>query len=123
MRRHDSEGSGDEQKEERPMADMPEPRHVDDFIDDPASDAYAASWFESHRRPAVDQLENPDKRQLFATYRGRRYRVTGCSRFGDVWLHSNTSVEFGYEHRVSVDACSGWASEPWPVHRVTEEHG
>lgn len=99
-----------------PSHALSEPRHVDDFIDDPSSNAYAASWFESHRRPAVDQLEKPDTRKLFATYRGRRYRVTGCSRFGDVWLHSNKNAEFGYEHRVNVDACSDWS----PTHRVTD---
>ena len=27
-------------------------RHVDDFIDDPTSNKYAASWFESFRRPS-----------------------------------------------------------------------
>lgn len=93
-------------------------RHVDDFIDDPTSDKYAASWFESFRRPAVYKLENPDRRKLFATYRGLRYRVTGCSRFGDVWLHSNRNEDNRYTDRVNVDECSGWSSEWAPTHRV-----
>lgn len=89
-----------------------EPRHVDDFIDDPASDRYAASWFEAFRRPAYEKFEKPDTRKLFATYQGRRYRVTGCSRLGDVWLHSDFKSDVGYERRVDVDECSGWGAEP-----------
>lgn len=87
-------------------------RHVDDFIDDPSSDAYAASWFESFRRPAVDKMDAPDHRKLFATWHGRRYRVTGCSRLGDVWLHPDFSMAVSYKHRVNVDDCSGWSAEP-----------
>lgn len=89
-----------------------EPRHVDDFIDDPTSDPYAASWFESFRRPAVSKMRGPDTRKLFATYQGSRYRVTGCSRLGDVWLSADFGREMGYERRVDVDACSNWGAEP-----------
>jgi hypothetical protein len=89
-----------------------EPRHVDDFIDDPTSDRYAASWFESFRRPAIEKLKKPDRRMLFATYRGLRYRVTGCSRLGDVWLHSNFKEDTRYTDRVNVDACSNWSEAP-----------
>jgi hypothetical protein len=87
-------------------------RHVDDFTDDPKSDPYAVSWFEAFRRPAVDKLRKPDLRKLFATYRGRRYRVTGCSRFGDVWLHSDMGEDTRYEHRVGVDDCVDWSGAP-----------
>lgn len=84
-------------------------RHVDDFIDDPKSDRYAASWFESFRRPEWTKLKEPDSRQLFATWDGKRYRVTGCSRLGDVWLHSDITEDTRYEKRVDVDACSEWS--------------
>lgn len=94
------------------MTTATEPRHVDDYIDDPASDAYAASWFEAFRRPAIDKARKPDARKLFATWQGTRYRVTGCSRLGDVWLHSNVNEDCGYQHRVNVDACSNWGTEP-----------
>ena len=87
--------------------------HVDDFIDDPASDRYAASWFESFRRPALDKLRKPDPRKLFATYQGARYLVTGCSRLGDVWLHPDLNYEgMSYQHRVDVSECSGWSATP-----------
>lgn len=93
------------------VGNEPVTRHVDDFIDDPTTDRYAASWFESFRRPAWDKLKEPDTRKLFATYKGRRFRVTGCSRLGDVWLHSNFDVDVSYQHRVNVDECSGWSAE------------
>jgi hypothetical protein len=88
-----------------------EPRHVDDFIDDPSSDPYAASWFEAFRRPAVDKMRNPDTRKLFATWRCVRYRVTGCSRLGDVWLHHVDYDGESYRHRVNVDECSDWSAD------------
>ncbi len=85
--------------------------HVDDFIDNPTSDPYAASWFESVRRPAIAKMRKPDTRKLFATWRGSRYLVTGCSRLGDVWLHANPNYTgVSYQHRVNVDECSGWSS-------------
>lgn len=87
-------------------------RHVDDFIDDPTSDKYAASWLESYRRPVVDKLEKPDERKLFAVYMCKPYRVTGCSRLGDVWLHSDLETDVGYEHRVNVDDCYAWSATP-----------
>jgi len=88
------------------------PRHVDDFIDDPLSDKYASSWFESFRRPAASKLRKPDPRKLFATYQGKRYRVTGCSRLGDVWLHEDQGEDTRYQRRVTVDACSEWSASP-----------
>lgn len=40
---------------------------------------------------------------LFADYEGKRYRVTGASRFGDVWLHPDPEVSVGYKLRVPLD--------------------
>lgn len=101
-------------------------KHVDDFIDDPTSDRYAASWFEAFRRPAIDKMRVPDKRKLFATYEGQRYRVTGCSRLGDVWLASPDYEGMSYQKRVDVDACSEWsetAQAPRPTDgQRTEEN-
>lgn len=88
-------------------------KHVDDFIDDPTSDRYAASWFEAFRRPAIVKFREPDKRKLFATYEGTRYLVTGCSRLGDVWLHANHNYDgMSYQRRVDVAKCSDWSATP-----------
>lgn len=90
-------------------------RHIDDFIDDPTSDKYAANWFELFRRPALEKLEKPNPDTLFCMYKGKQYRVTGCSRLGDVWLHSNFEEDTTYEHRVNVDDCSDWSNHPSEV--------
>lgn len=88
-------------------------RHVDDFIDDPASDKYAAEWLGLFRRPALEKLRTPNPSRLFATYRGKRFRVMGCSRLGDVWLAAVTfKGENGYALRVDVDELSDWSAEP-----------
>lgn len=47
--------------------------------------------------------------KLFCMYKGERYRCTGASRMGDVWLHSDFSQDTGYEHRVDVEECSDWS--------------
>ena len=87
-------------------------RHIDEFIADPTSDPYAAKWFASFRRPELDKLREPNEAKLFATYNGKRWRVTGCSRMGDVWLHSNFAEDTTYEKRVDVSACSEWSCIP-----------
>ncbi len=87
--------------------------HIDDFIDDPASDRYAREWFALFRRPAIDKLRDPNPTKLFCTFRGKRWRVMGCSRLGDVWLNVTThEPEYGYLLREDVDECSEWSSTP-----------
>lgn len=90
----------------------PSHSHVDDFIDDPTSDPYAAKWLGLFRRPALDRIRAPNHEKLFATYEGSRYRVIGCSRMGDVWLTSKLGYENGYEHRVDVAKLSDWGAKP-----------
>jgi hypothetical protein len=94
--------------------------HVDDFIDDHAGDPYARWMLLHFRLSAVNQIDFAPfyrHKRLFCDYEGRRYRVTGASRMGDVWLHSNHHFDPGkslpfYELRVAVDDCSNWGAEP-----------
>jgi len=46
--------------------------------------------------------------RVYCTYKGERYRVTGASRLGDIWL----SKDFGsqYTDRVYVDECSNFSA-------------
>lgn len=93
-----------------------EPRHVDDWIDDSlTSEAdevrYAAKWLALFRRPAIDKIREPNEAKLFATYGGCRYRVTGCSRLGDVWITPDFSQNEGYKRRVDVTTLSNWGAE------------
>lgn len=88
--------------------------HVDDFIDCHfGKEKYARFVLNYFRMPAAlkfdfEEFMRPYK--LFADWKGKRYRVTGASRMGDVWLTSNFSQELGYEHRVFVEELSNWGS-------------
>ena len=101
---------------------------VDDFIDfgstpfsgDKSSDAgraeiYARIVFSLFRLPASAALDMNTfilKLKLYCTYEGERYRVTGASRMGDIWLSKDFNRTSGYEKRVMVDQCSEWANTP-----------
>ena len=91
--------------------------HVDDFIDrfdagkqTPAV-KYARWFFHMHRLPAVLQADFKQwlgQYKLFCNWKGKKYRVTGCSRMGDIWLTDDFSKSVGYDHRVDLDECSEW---------------
>lgn len=87
------------------------PDHIDDFIDDFRQDAYTRWMFLHFRLPADQQAAfRPfiQDRKLFCTYEGKRYRVTGASRLGDVWLTTDFKRDHGYDMRVLVSDCSEW---------------
>ena len=94
--------------------------HVDDFIDDSLStlhdmNARYARWFlHYHRLPAALQYDFKPfmkEHKLFCVYKNNKYRVTGCSRLGDVWLTSNFNQSDGYTKRVLYTECSAWSKE------------
>lgn len=104
--------------------------HVDDFIDSPwslkdpkkfanISERYAKFFLDFARRPAAfhSMCNAFFVQKLFCTFRGERYRVTGASRLGDVWLTKNFEQESGYQLRVDLDDCSLWW---WTVKEPTE---
>lgn len=89
--------------------------HVDDFIANPMSDSYAAWMLDHFRRSALQRARFDEfmrDRRLFCTFEGKRYRVTGASRLGDVWLHSNFKEGTTYELRVDVSKCTAWGANP-----------
>lgn len=93
--------------------------HIDDWIDSPrcadAGEKYAKFVFWYFRYPAWAQSAfEPWMRdhKLFCTYKGQRFRVTGASRMGDVWLAQDFGRQHGYDHRVAVDDCSDWGATP-----------
>lgn len=94
--------------------------HIDDWIDTPTFPPdrganYAKFVFEYMRLPAWKQMafaEWMDQFKLFCTYMGKRYRVTGASRLGDVWLAEDHNRENGYDLRVNVSACTEWGDKP-----------
>ena len=89
--------------------------HIDEWIDRvevPVDERYATFFFMLHRLPAIDQSvkwkEWIQPYKLFCTWKGEKYRVTGCSRLGDVWLTKDFKQETGYQYRVEVEECSNW---------------
>ena len=90
--------------------------HIDDWLDAPPNsegEAYAKKCLEIARLPAMERWSLPDSGnfKLFCTFRGNRYRCTGASRMGDVWLAKNFSRDTGYDHRVDVAECSEWSDD------------
>lgn len=62
-----------------------------------------AAWLQSFRKVMKDI-------NLFCTYKGKRWRVTGGSRLGDIWLTSDPTKDIGYEERVYVTECDQWSN-------------
>ncbi len=89
--------------------------HVDEFISYGfGQHKYARFVLHYFRLPAVlknDFREFMEDKKLFCTYGGKRYRVIGASRMGDVWLTSNLENSSGYELRVTPNLCSAWSDD------------
>jgi hypothetical protein len=106
----------------------PEMLHVDEFVAgyrDPSyehqdkaefGDLDYARWFLMlHRLPAMMQSDfrkyiEPFK--LYCTYNNVRFRCTGASRMGDVWLTTHMDKDQGYELRVDLAKCRCWGDKP-----------
>lgn len=97
-----------------------EPDHVDTFIrygtgaKDEPNEAYARWMLNHFRQPAsvlfaTEQFMKPHR--LFCTHLTQRYRVTGASRMGDVWLTKNFDQDSGYQKRVLISSCYSWGPE------------
>jgi len=96
--------------------------HVDDFIDGSYADQKTGSkltyarWVLNHFRLSAslksDFRQFMKDHKLFCTWKGKRYRCTGASRMGDVWLAENFDREHGYDHRVDVAECEDWGAQP-----------
>lgn len=93
--------------------------HVDEWLDSPTckdddGEKYAKFVLEHMRWPAWKQLNYAKwirEMELFCTWRAERYRCTGASSLGDVWLVSDSSKKHGYNHRVNVAECTGWSDK------------
>lgn len=98
---------------------MTDVKDVDDFIwegvpypDDKV--AYAAWVLHLMRLPAAQKLswsKYIDKYKLFCDYEGKRYRVTGASRMGDIMLADKFDSANGYSLRVMPHSCSNWGDK------------
>lgn len=95
-------------------------KHVYDWLDEPAQnegEAAAKEWLDKATRPAIG-VDHPwlDARILSCEWRGKRYRCTGASRMGDVWIKKKGSRNH-YDHRVDVEELSGWTMTEKPTQK------
>lgn len=101
------------------MSDTKKETHVDEFVDDYSKDSESevyARWFLFLKRtPAIVQAHFHkfiEPLKLFASWKGKRYRVTGASRMGDVWITKNFEQDRGYEHRIDVAELTAFSDKP-----------
>lgn len=98
-------------------------KHVDEFIEEMGGPEkpedgdvrYARWFFLLARLPASMQFEFEkwtSQYHLFCTYEGKRYRCTGASRMGDVWLATDFERKTGYDLRVDLSKCTLWSDKP-----------
>jgi hypothetical protein len=104
------------------------PLPVDDWIDDYTNPhIYARFWLHHARLPAMlQQAFKPimGNIKLFCSWRGKRYRVSGASTWGDIWLNRDFDKDYGHDERVAVTECYAWSDRPdeptnFPRHSVT----
>ena len=91
--------------------------HIDEWLDQAKphdkAEHYARFVLEQFRWPAWKlNMYRPFVPPLFCTYEGKRYKVTGASRMGDVWLAEDFTRLQGYDKRVDVTDCSEWKAIP-----------
>lgn len=91
--------------------------HIDDWMyqqhwREDKAETVAKVFFQNARLPAHFQATAMSLMpKLFCQYKSKKYRVTGASRHGDVWLTDDFKQETGYQLRVAVDDLSGWEYE------------
>jgi len=98
-----------------------EPKHCDDYIDDPTQPEVLRKYLDRARSPAHGHMSDEPYPKLFATYqgepwlginRGDRVRVTVASRMGDVGITKNLDAARGYEARCYVEFLSDFSEAP-----------
>jgi MoaA/NifB/PqqE/SkfB family radical SAM enzyme len=107
----------DQEFEEHWSSDV---KHIDEWLDTPTfsdykGEIYAKFVLDYKRMPAWKinaYAAWMEQFKLFCDYEGTRYRCTGASRMGDVWITDDFDQEHGYTLRVDVEKCSNWASKP-----------
>jgi len=90
-------------------------KHCDAYISDIFAPKCLRFFLLINRLPASEQMlcrEFGVTPRLFATYEGRRMRVTMASRLGDVGISPVLDSEDGYELRVPVDKLSDFSVNP-----------
>ena len=91
--------------------------HIYDWLDEEKTDLAelkVQEYLDFRTRAAVYQMENKEKIYglfVYCEYKGIKYRITGASRLGDIWLAKNLERESGYDIRVMIEDCSEFSFE------------
>jgi hypothetical protein len=93
-----------------------EPTHIYAWLDYPElltteAERMVHKFLEYRTLPAHEQFKQKNKDKViglkvFCEYEGEKYRITGASRLGDVWLVKDFNRDTGYDKRVMIDSCS-----------------
>ena len=95
-------------------------KHIDEWIEERTygdckeDEKYAVAFFFLKGMDAVSSIviyPIMKHHKLFCTFKEKKYRVTGCSSMGDIWLHADFKAEHGYTNRVDIEKCSNWSNE------------
>lgn len=93
---------------------MFKPQHCDAYIHDLQAPACLRLFLLVERLPAADKvlLYTKFRPTLFATYRGKRVRVTLASCLGDLGISTNLEETTSYDHRVTVEDLTAFSEVP-----------
>ena len=86
--------------------------HIYEWLDTEKTDENEKKVFEFldfRTREEYWQMKNKHlapKFDVFCIYENKKYKITGASRMGDVWLSKDFNRELGYDLRVDIDNCS-----------------
>lgn len=89
-----------------------EPRHCDEYIDDPTAPRGLRKFLARARSPAHGALVPEPYPTLFADHKNRRVRVVMASRFGDVGISPDLDRDYGYEARVPLEELTNFGDAP-----------
>lgn len=94
--------------------------HVDDWVDNNITRGVAENKYASfvlfHMGLSASHImyfhEFMKEYPLYCTHNNERFKCTGASRVGDIFLARDFSREFGYDLRVEIDNVSDFGKEP-----------
>lgn len=89
-----------------------EPRHCDEYIDDPSAPEVLRKFLAWARSPAHGLTQQGPYPKLFADYKGKPVRVTMASRFGTVGISFKLDADTGSHDRVPVAELTNFRESP-----------
>jgi len=83
--------------------------HIYDWLEMPSkneSEKKVKEYLDFRTRSAMYQIENKQPSfDVFCEYKNKKYKITGASRMGDVWLAKDLNRDSGYDERVDIEDC------------------